>query len=203
MLDQGCLIATVVRVNADAGGNEQFFTSDTVWLCQRAEQLVRHLLDVALVRHVGEHDHEFVATETRHRVAITCTVLEPACDQLQQLVANRVPERVVDDFESVQIAKQHSRKAVMPRCARDCLADAIDEQCASGQTSERVVVGLMDELRFGGFTRSFVAQIRRDAVGVRRDVCVEPGSAHGALPLEIRGNTLGYRGFQLIAKPHS
>ena len=66
---------------------------------------------------------------------------QPARDRLQQLVADRVAERVVDDLEAVEVEEQHRGAAlgVMALRAADRLVEAVDEQHPVRQPGERVV----------------------------------------------------------------
>ena len=67
--------------------------------------------------------------------------LEALRDRLQQLVAARVAERVVDDLEAVEVEEQDRGAAlgVVALGAADRLVEAVEEEHAVGQPGERVV----------------------------------------------------------------
>ena len=77
------------------------------------------------VDHVGEHDHEFVAAGPRHQVVVAHRCLEALGDRDEELVADRVADRVVHELEAVDVEEhQHHEGALAaPRCqgARDAL----------------------------------------------------------------------------------
>ena len=56
---------------------------------------------------VREDQHEFVAAHARDKVIVAATVLKRVGDNLQQLVARQVAQRIVHLFKAVQIAHEH------------------------------------------------------------------------------------------------
>src|SRR4051812_7664527 len=67
--------------------------------------------------------------------------LEPVRDGREQLVAGRVPQRIVDELEAVEVEEQDRRAAfgMVAQGAADRLVEAIDEQHPVGQAGQRVV----------------------------------------------------------------
>ena len=63
----------------------------------------------------------------------------------QQLVAGRMPERVVDSLEAVEVDQQQS-KAAQSRSLVDALAQPLLQQVAVSEAGQRVVIGTMREL---------------------------------------------------------
>ncbi|MNP56140.1 hypothetical protein D3C76_1508430 [compost metagenome] len=55
----------------------------------------------------GEQDDEFVAAQARDGVDVAQLVLEAHGNALEQQIADRVAEAVVDVLETVQIEEQH------------------------------------------------------------------------------------------------
>ena len=85
------------------------------------------------------HDeHELVATETSHDIALPRTVGEPLRHLPQHLVASQVTEGVVHHLEAVQIEKKH-RKAVRAPVLRDHFVEAVQEQSAVREARQGVV----------------------------------------------------------------
>ena len=75
---------------------------------------------------------------------------------VQQQVADRMAERVVDVLEAVEIEKQHGELAAPAVRPGDRLPDPIGEQRAVGQAGQRVVMGhvhdaLVGKTPFGDF----------------------------------------------------
>ena len=53
-----------------------------------------------------QHEHEFIAAETRDGVALTDGLRQPLGDRLQQLVAGVVTQRIVDPLEVIEVEKE-------------------------------------------------------------------------------------------------
>jgi hypothetical protein len=53
------------------------------------------------------NDRKLVATHARRRIGFANACAQPVGNGLQQLVADLMPERVIDTFEVVQIETQH------------------------------------------------------------------------------------------------
>ena len=89
-----------------------------------------------------EQHGELVAAEARDGVAGAQRATQPARDGDQQLVADVVAERVVDELEAVEVEEQDG-DAARPgraRCgAADRLVEAVEEQHAVRQPGQRVV----------------------------------------------------------------
>jgi hypothetical protein len=58
-----------------------------------------------------EHDDELIATEPAEHVTITDHRPQAFAHAPKQLVADRVPEAVIDDFEVVEIDEEHCDRA--------------------------------------------------------------------------------------------
>ena len=67
-------------------------------------------------------------------------VAQPPAERRQQLVADRMAERVVDDLEAVEVEEQHAPALPSPaRAARARCCEPVVEQRAVGQAGQRVV----------------------------------------------------------------
>ncbi len=107
---------------------------------------------------------------------------EPARDLLQQLVAARVAEAVVDDLEAVQVQEQHRRAGLRVAAlgAADRLVQAVQEQHAVRQAGERVVERVVLEAALG---LAAVGRVGRGADDPRGPVVlVANGGAAGEQP---------------------
>ena len=111
-LEQRVDVVAVLGIEGDADARLEV-EPDALEL-ERAPQLGADLLGdperVVLVRHRRQQQAELVAAEARDRVALAERRAKPAADLLQQQVAVRMPERVVDLLEPVEI-EQHERDA--------------------------------------------------------------------------------------------
>ena len=101
-------------------------------------------------------------------------------DAAQQLVADRVAERVVDALEVVEVDEHHGDLVRAARLER--LAHALGEQGAVGEPGQRVVVGLMGEL---------VLQVAQLGDGLLEAVELQRGGRVGGQRLEQRAVAVG------------
>ncbi|OPZ87585.1 MAG: ATP-dependent Clp protease ATP-binding subunit ClpC [bacterium ADurb.Bin429] len=96
------------ETNTQARGDSEGAASDD----QRLSESHQH----ALHGHGGilpradsrQHEHEFVATEARHRVALAHTAIQAAGDLYQQFVAGDVAVGIIHFFEAVKV-HEHNR----------------------------------------------------------------------------------------------
>ena len=61
-----------------------------------------------------------MSAESCHGIQFTRSSLKPLCNCLEKKVANRVPERVVDEFELVEIEKQKRDFVLFPTSTGEC-----------------------------------------------------------------------------------
>ena len=143
---------------------------------ERLERALGDLHGAPLGILVADHEHgELVAAEPGDDVVAADRVHEPGRDAAQQLVADRVPERVVDALEVVEVDEHHRDLAL--GVALERLAHALAEQRAVGQPGQRVVVGLVLEL---------VLEVAQLGDGLLEAVVLERGAGVGGQRLEQR-----------------
>ena len=124
---------------------------------------VVHAVDV-----LAEHD-ELVAAEPRHRVGLAHRGLDARGGLDEQLVADRVTERVVDGLEPVEVDEQHAAHAVAAAArARERLLEPVGEHHPVRQTRERIVQHLVREL---GLEALLVGEVAEDPGDDRRRPC--------------------------------
>ena len=142
ILDQRFRILGVGRVHADAdaGRHMQLVFANRMWHRQRSQYLVGGQGSVfhMLVRRY--QDYEFVATLPAHRIGTAHAVRQAPRNRLQQLVAGRMSERIVDVLEIVQIQKQHRERRSAPFRQSDGLRDAIVQQEPVRQAGQEIVL---------------------------------------------------------------
>src|SRR5664280_987455 len=68
----------------------------------------------------------------------------------EQLVTGRVAERVVDEFEVVQVEAEHGQRAQVAALQLDGVLEPVAEQRPVGEAGERVVEGLMHQFVLAG-----------------------------------------------------
>ena len=94
------------------------------------------------------HDREFVAAEPCHRVVLGDAFAEPAGDFLQQRVADRMAERVVDVLEMIEIEAEH-RELIAAPDEPQRLFELFAEQRPVRQIGQRVMARHMRDLLLG------------------------------------------------------
>src|SRR5581483_9937339 len=75
-----------------------------------------------------EQDDELVAAESRDRVLRPDSRGQAHGDDRQQLVADRVPERVVDALEAVEVEEQYPRRSPGPTRPGEAALDPVEEE---------------------------------------------------------------------------
>ncbi len=111
---------------------------------------LRQLGDRARIGHVGLHDGELIAAETRDDIGVAHAALQPAGHGFEQLVAALVAQRVVDALELVEVEKQH-RKLLAAADPLERMIQLLAEKHAVGQTGQRVVMRKPRDPRLGLF----------------------------------------------------
>ena len=123
----------------------QLLAVDGDRLAHLGADALHRAVDDLLVRLVVEDQHELVAADARHGVALAQHAAQALGHRLQQQVAGRVAEAVVDELEVVEVHEHHRDGARLAlRVHR--LAQAVVQQVAVRQAGERVVVRLVLEL---------------------------------------------------------
>ena len=115
----------------------------------RLADLPRDLGGVLLGADARDEQRELVAAEARDRVALADVLLDPLGDLAQQLVADRVAERVVDDLEAVEVEEEDGQPLVVPVGLGHGERQAVVEEQAVGQVRQRVVEGEVLDLLLG------------------------------------------------------
>ena len=93
-----------------------------------------------------KQDHEFIAALTADGVRTANAAISRLRHGLQQLVADRMPQRVVDVFEAIEIEEQHGQPVAVAPGQRDRLGEPVVQQHAVGQVGQKVVLSQMRQL---------------------------------------------------------
>src|SRR5205085_5732556 len=96
-----------------------------------------------------EEDRESVATHARDGVFASHAVDEPRGDDLKETISDGVSQRVVDEFELIEVEEHDRRATTAPLRMRERDGDAIAEKQAVRQECERVVIRLIFDLLGG------------------------------------------------------
>jgi hypothetical protein len=111
---------------------------------------------------------EFVAAHARDRILFAQRSLQPRGDRLEQLVAGRMAQRVVDDFEAIEVEKHHRQRMLHPPRVRQRDREPVAEEAAIRQAGQRIVIGLILDLLFHPLALGDVA---RDADNLANFSC--------------------------------
>jgi hypothetical protein len=109
----GLAVAHVAEGDADARRRPQLGAVDAHRLVQRLQHTLPELQHGGLARWLFDQDRELVAAKPRDQVVRAHAVADALRRFLQQLVAGRVAERVVDVLEAVEV-EEHDREAIAP-----------------------------------------------------------------------------------------
>ena len=104
---------------------------------QHADDRARRRFDRARAIGGSDQHHELVAAEARHQSSGADRATQPIGRGAQQLIADRVAERVVDLLELVEVDEQQRRVDVVGLGGED-RRGALAELDAVGQSGQRV-----------------------------------------------------------------
>src|ERR1700722_1741483 len=124
---------------------------------RNAHRLLHYIDDAAgyLPRRIGirtrRHDqYELVAAEACDRIDVAHDASQPLRHHLEQFVAGAVSERIVHQFEAVEVPQIAGESLALPFGKDDGLADAVVHQNSVRQPREGIVGGQMPQLLVGG-----------------------------------------------------
>ena len=144
-LEESLDVRAMIREESDADARLHLEgeTVNREWLLEGRPQLARDRNGRLGVEHLREQHAELVPAEARDGVALAKGVAEPDADLLQQLVAARMPEGVVDLLEAVEVHDHHRGRDVVParRCERR--VDAVVEERPVRQVGQGVMERLV------------------------------------------------------------
>ena len=151
VLEQRVRVLPVLREqgDADAGGDMHLVAVELERGGERAQDLGRQGRGVGGLRELGLHQRELVAAEPGQGVAGADRARDPAGHRAQQLVADRMAERVVDLLEAVEIEEEDRGHATFAAGMGQGLAEPVEQQGAVRQAGQRVVQGQPPDARLG------------------------------------------------------
>ena len=110
MLNQLLHILPIGRVESDTDGraSTNFVVGETNWLCKGADNLARQDGRALGFVEFSLNYRKLVPTETRHRIGLANHHPQNFRNRLEQFVANRMAQGIVDLFEAVEIEEVDS-----------------------------------------------------------------------------------------------
>ncbi len=144
-------------------------------LLEHAEQPSGDLARAAELGARRQQHRELVAAEPRHRVVGPHGVDEPTRRELQQQVAHRVAEAVVDRLEAVEVEEEQGDRRVVRSHGEQRLADAGTHPCAVREAGQLVAEGELGQPVLEQLALADVAGVDDDAAD---DRVVEPVGEH-------------------------
>jgi len=138
-------VRRVVRVqrDADAGLDLERDPAQPDRLGQRGAQPDGHLPGHALVGRRGQQHGELVTAQPGDQIAGPHAVGQPVRHHPQQGIADRMPQRVVDLLEPVEVEQQEPGPAARPRHREQRVVGPAQQQGAVGQPGQLIVVSLV------------------------------------------------------------
>ena len=135
----GVCLGIARESNAHACGHRNLGASDDEGPAQGLKHPLGESQGFGFAFEVLGQDHELVAAEARHGVAVSHHLFEPARDEQQEPVPDVVAEAVVDGLEAVEIHEQERDETAAAMQARERLVRTVHEQQTVGQPREGVV----------------------------------------------------------------
>ncbi|MNL02295.1 hypothetical protein D3C87_1227960 [compost metagenome] len=166
VLDQCGNVAAILRIEAgaDTGADEKLVFAGLERRGETIEQFGGDVVGIAGLLQARQQNDEFVTPQARHGVDVTQLLLEAHGNALEQQVADRVAEAVVDVFEAVKVEEQHGALATVFLLVVERRQQTAFEQRAVRQAGQRVVVCLVVEFGLGVLEAGNVGE-HRDKVG--------------------------------------
>ena len=119
--------------NADAHGDAHFRVAERIGSRQSIANLRRQHAGTGEIGQICLQDGKLVAAQTADEIGLADAALEALADRLEQQIAGRMSERVIDVLEPVEIEVKNceGRRATLGR--GEGLAQPVDEDRAVGK----------------------------------------------------------------------
>ena len=125
---------------------------------------MQHLVQYAARQTLGNHgvstmqiDHKLIATKTAQHVRLPQASLQTLGYQLQHPVTKGVAERVIDDFEAIQIQEKNGKAGITGTGCLNRRVHPLGKQQPIGQTGQNITVGELFNAFLGRVLQSKVA----------------------------------------------
>ena len=94
------------------------------------------------------HDRKLVSAKPCHRIALADTRAETTGNFLQQIIADRMPQRVIDFLEMIKVEAKHGQASIAVHSAK-CLFEFLAKLRSIRQARQRIMVRQIRELFLG------------------------------------------------------
>ena len=148
---------------SDARADEQLLAVDLERLVERPQHALGEFCRLAERLDIFDEQREFIAAEPRDGIRFAQACFDALGDLRQQLVAGRMPERVVDALEVIEVHKQHAEATARARPAQQRVLEAVGKPRAIGELGQRVVQRLVAQLFFERLALGDVADVQHEA----------------------------------------
>ncbi len=138
----GAGLGAGVDGHAHAGRHLHHFSFAQVVAFQRGHQALQHGGDGVAFAKFGQQQHEFIAAQARHVLAVLGQLVQAAGHLLEQGVTHGLAQAVVDVLEVVEVEQAHGQPVMAVAGARDLVLEAGRQRGAVGQAGEDVVIAL-------------------------------------------------------------
>ena len=188
VLQQQIGVGSVVRRDrdADAGADDDVAAVDIVGPADQLDDAGGELAALLWLADVGLHHRKFVATDARDEVGRRHRLDQAGGHELQQLVADRMAERIVDGLEVIEIEAMHG-EAAAGLDPFERILKVLTEQHAIRQIGEHVVARQMRDLGLGAAALGDVLVHRDPAAVLHRPLRHRDDAAVHQLLGERRG----------------
>ena len=95
-----------IERGTDAGRNADFVVVDDVGLAQMGADFRHHGIDRRAVVELRQHDDKLVAAVAARGVGSADAGAQARANCLQETIPRRVPQRIVDPLESIEVDQQ-------------------------------------------------------------------------------------------------
>src|SRR5207342_1175512 len=132
--------------DTEAGTRIDRLSADVVTRLEAAEDAFGDVRGLRRIDDLVEQDRELVSAEARNRVGRAHEVLEPSSDLLEDLVAGRMAEAVVDGLEVVEVDEDDADRRATAARPLDRMLDTVGEESAVRELGHGIVECLVREL---------------------------------------------------------
>jgi hypothetical protein len=166
----------VAERNPDAGAAEYLVPVHMKRFFEQMHDAFCNIHSGMRLAQIFKQHGELIAAKTRQGVARSHALLQTTGDGDQQLIADEMPQAVIDQFEPVEIEDENGIDGGgAASCARDHMPQTIHEARAVGESGQAIVEGIVPQTLFRQFAIGYI--------GLRADICVAfPLTSQTAMP---------------------
>ena len=137
----GAGAARIADRNADRGTDRHLVTLDRVGARHLLDQGFGERFEQAGLDRSGQNGLEFVAAEAPDLAVDTHHRFQPLGDLAEEGIADRMPQRVIDVFEPIEIDQEQGTALLPARSVAQCLLERLAHHRTIGQPGQRIEPG--------------------------------------------------------------